>query len=129
MDSQKLENILNLALDSAQEEREKTLDLDTGYNEEDNRWELIVKYNGDLSRLDSTVIRIEELIAGYAIVTIPQNLIDSFVELEEIEYVEKPKRLYFSLARERGILYSAGNGKRALFKWAGNDSGSDRFRD
>lgn len=97
MDSQKLENILNLALDSAQEEREKTLDLDTGYNEEDNRWELIVKYNGDLSRLDSTVIRIEELIAGYAIVTIPQNLIDSFVELEEIEYVEKPKRLYFSL--------------------------------
>ena len=99
MDSQKLENVLNLALDSPKEEREKTLDLSTGYDETDNRWELIVKYNGDLSRLDSSVISIEELIAGYAIVTIPQNLIDSFVELEEVEYVEKPKRLYFSLQR------------------------------
>ena len=99
MDSQKIENILNLALDSSQEEREKTLDLDVGYDEEDNLWELIVKYNGDLSRLNSSVIRIEELIAGYAIVTIPQNLIDSFVELEEIEYVEKPKSLYFALQR------------------------------
>lgn len=99
MDSQKLENILNLALNSSQEEREKTLDLDVGYEEADNLWELIVKYNGDLSRLESSVISIEELIAGYAIVTIPQNLIDSFVELEEIEYVEKPKSLYFALRR------------------------------
>lgn len=99
MDSQKLENILNLALDASPEERGKTLELDVGYEEADNLWELIVKYNGDLSRLESSVIRIEELIAGYAIVTIPQNLIDSFVELEEIEYVEKPKSLYFALQR------------------------------
>lgn len=99
MDSQKLENILNLALNSSPEEREKTLDLDVGYEENNNLWELIVKYNGDLSRLESSVISIEELIAGYAIVTIPQNLIDSFVELEEIEYVEKPKSLYFALQR------------------------------
>lgn len=103
MDSQKLENILNLALDSTMEEREKTLDLDTGYEEADNRWELIVKYNGDLSRLDSAIISVEELIAGYAIVTIPQNLIDSFAELEEIEYVEKPKKLYFSLQRGKEV--------------------------
>lgn len=99
MESQKLENILNLALNSTREEREKTIDLDTGYNEADNRWELIVKHNGDLSRLNNPVIGIEELIAGYAIVTIPQELIDSFVELEEIEYVEKPKSLYFSVQR------------------------------
>lgn len=103
MDSQKMENLLNLALNSPQREREKTLDLDTGYEEADNRWELIVKYNGDLKRLDSSVIRVEELIAGFAIVTIPQNLIDSFVELEEVEYVEKPKSLYFAMQREKEI--------------------------
>ena len=46
-------------------------------------------------RLNSELITVEELIAGYAIVTIPENLIDSFTGLEEIEYVEKPKRLFF----------------------------------
>lgn len=97
MNSQKLENLLNLALDSSPEEREKSMRLDVGFDTETEKWELIVKYNGDLKRLDSPVIRIEELIAGYAIVTIPQNLIKSFVELEEVEYVEMPKRLYFSI--------------------------------
>ena len=97
MNSQKLENLLNLALDASAEEREKSLNLNTGYDEESEKWELIVKYNGDLKRLDSRVISIEELIAGYAIVTIPRNLIQSFVELEEVEYVEIPKRLYFSI--------------------------------
>ena len=99
MNSQKLENLLNLALDSSMEEREKSLDLDVGYEEEEARWELIVKYNGDLKRLGGSVITVEELIAGYAIVTLPQDLISSFVELEEVEYVEMPKRLYFSLQR------------------------------
>ena len=99
MNSQKLENLLNLALDSTMEEREKSLDLDVGYEAAEERWELIVKYNGDLSRLNGPVITVEELIAGYAIVTLPQELIASFVELEEVEYVEMPKRLYFSLQR------------------------------
>ncbi len=97
MDSQKLENLLNLALNASMEEREKSLVLDVGYNPESSVWELIVKYNGDLSRLNSPVIGVEELIAGYAIITIPQNLIASLVELEEIEYVEMPKRLFFDL--------------------------------
>lgn len=99
MDSQKLENLLNLALNSSMEERDKSLELNVGYDSLNQRWELIVKYNGDLSRLNGPVIQVEELIAGYAIVTIPQGLIDSFVELDEIEYVEKPKRLFFSLLR------------------------------
>ena len=101
MNSQKLENLLNLALDSTEEEREKSLDLNVGYDEADQLWELIVKYNGDLKRLGSSVIRVEELIAGYAIVTLPQSLIDSFTDLEEIEYVEMPKRLYFSMQQAK----------------------------
>lgn len=101
MDSQKLENLLNLALDSNMEERDKSLELNVGYNEQESTWELIVKYSGDLTRLGSEVIKVEELIAGYAIVTIPQSLIDSFAELEEVEYIEKPKRLFFALAQAK----------------------------
>lgn len=95
--NQKLENILNLALEAGAEARLKSQQLGVGFSEETQTWELIVKYNGDISRLQSELIQVEELIAGYAIVTIPENLIETFSQLDEIEYVEKPKRLYFSI--------------------------------
>ncbi|MBP3603093.1 MAG: S8 family serine peptidase [Lachnospiraceae bacterium] len=96
MDSQKLETLLNLALSSEQSERERSKQLEVGFLPKTRAWELIVKYHGDIGRLNSELITVEELIAGYAIVTIPENLIDSFIGLEEIEYVEKPKRLFFT---------------------------------
>ena len=40
----------------------------------------------------------EELIAGYGLLTVPENLVDTVSRLPEIEYVEKPKRLFFSMA-------------------------------
>ena len=103
MDSQKFENILNLALDTPEEEREKSLELNIGYEREDNTWELIIKYHGDLRQGLSSLFRlpqgnliqIEELIAGYAILTVPASLIDALAGIEEIEYIEKPKRLFF----------------------------------
>ena len=99
MASQKLENLLNLALMAGESERLASMQLNVGFSEESRKWELIVKYNGDIGRLNSEVIQIEELIAGYAIVTIPENLIQAFAQLDEVEYVEKPKRLYFSTYR------------------------------
>ncbi len=97
MDNSKIENLLNLALNSTQEERRKSENLNVGYNENDRTWEVIVKYNGDLKRLQSEVIQVEELLAGYAIVTLPENLLDALAALNEIEYIEKPKRLFFSV--------------------------------
>ena len=95
MQNQKLEGVLNLSLEATGEEREKSRQLDVGYLEEEKRWELIVKYNGSLQPLSGDLIQVEELIAGYAIVTLPESLIESFAELPEVEYIEKPKRLYF----------------------------------
>lgn len=94
-DNQKLENLLNLSLQATPEERRRSKDLDTGYDEESRRWELIVKYHGDLRQAASEEVIIEELLAGYAIVTIPERLIQAFSGLEEVEYIEVPKRLYF----------------------------------
>ena len=37
--SQKLENLLNLALDADQGERERSEELDVGYDKEENVWE------------------------------------------------------------------------------------------
>lgn len=96
MANQKLETLLNLALEIEEQQRQKSDQLGVGFSEEENTWELIVKYNGDIGRIQSNVIRVEKLIAGYAIVTIPERLINTFTQLDEVEYVEKPKRLYAS---------------------------------
>ena len=98
---QKIENLLNLALDADEAEREKSLELDVGYDRQDRTWDLIVKYSGDIKNLDREGIRIVELAKGYAIVTIRESLIDDFASLSEIEYIEKPKRLFFSVVQGR----------------------------
>lgn len=92
---QKLENILNLALETPEEEREQTESLNVGYSAETRSWELIVKYHGSLDRLREQNMVVEELIAGYAILTVPEALVDMVSDTPEIEYVEKPKRFYY----------------------------------
>jgi hypothetical protein len=95
MPNAKLENLLNLALSATSDEIEKSQVLSTGYSPAARTWELIVKYNGALEKLNSDVIRIEPLLNGYAIATVRNDFIDAFANLDEVEYVEKPKRLYF----------------------------------
>lgn len=96
MDSQKNENLLNLALDTPLIERERSLELNVGYDMEEKSWEVIVKYHGNLQELAQLGIIVEELIAGYAILTVPESVMDSLAMIEQIEYVEKPKRLFFA---------------------------------
>ena len=107
MANQKLETLLNLALETEEAQRNKSDQLGVGFSEENRTWELIVKYNGNIGQLQSNVIRVEPLIAGYAIVTLPESLIDTFTQLDEVEYVEKPKRLYFStlLGKEASCIF------------------------
>lgn len=97
MASQKLEDLLNLALSATKEEREQSDQLNVGYNERENTWELIVKFHGDIEMLASVGIVVEILIPGYAVLTVPESQIDFLSRVEEIEYIEKPKRLYFQL--------------------------------
>ena len=97
MENQKLENLLNLALETPEALREKSLNLNVGYEAASRTWELIVKYNGNLSALAAMGIGVEALLAGYAVLTVPEEFVDEVAELPEIEYVEKPKRLFFAV--------------------------------
>lgn len=94
---QKIENLLNLALDATPEEREKSPVLMVGYDEADQRWDIIVKYTGNIQRLEDEEVRITELSNEYAIINLPESRIDELSSQVEIEYIEKPKRLYFSV--------------------------------
>lgn len=56
MDDQRIENLLNLSLDAAPEEREKSIDLNVGYDPQERTWELIVRYHGDIeAALDESI--------------------------------------------------------------------------
>ena len=111
MDSQKNENLLNLALSTPVSERERSLELNVGFDTEEKTWEVIVKYHGSLQELTQKGIVVEELIAGYAILTVPESQMDILTATEQIEYVEKPKRLFFSdLAGNTASCYAPGSG-------------------
>ena len=136
--NQKLEEILQLALQTPEDVRDRTEDLNVGFDGVTRTWELIVKYHDNLEGLKSLNIQVEYLIAGYALLTVPEQLVEAVAELEEIEYVEKPKRFFyeafypadeFCIAQvsERD-LYLTGRGVLVAVLDSGIDFGQSVFR-
>ena len=101
MADQKLENVLNLALDATEEERQKSLELDVGYDAILREWDLIVRYSGSLDEIRELGAGVVELQNEYAIITIREDLIDRLTQFPQIEFVEKPKRLFFAVENEK----------------------------
>lgn len=109
MENEKIENLLNLALDATPEELNKSLDLDVGYDAQQRTWEVIVKYGGTTAGLENLLrenfpqfysqIRITNLRNEYAILVLPEAIVNAVASLPEIEYMEKPKRLFFAVNR------------------------------
>lgn len=97
MENQKIGNLLNLAMESTEKEREESLELNVGYEAEDERWNVIVKYSGNFDDLKDEEIFITSLLGRYAIVNLPQNKLEAFSKLPQIEFVEKPKSLFFAV--------------------------------
>lgn len=95
--NQKLENLLNLSLDTTAEERSRSSELETGYNPEEQTWELIVKYSGSLDAARELGALVEEMRNEYAILTVKESQIPLISALPQIEYIEKPKRLFFAI--------------------------------
>ena len=103
MKDQKLENLLNLALGATEEEREKSLNLDVGYHPIDREWELIIKYSGNLDQVRDLASQVVELQNEYAIIRISRSGIDRLSDIPEVEYIEKPKRLFFQIANGKRV--------------------------
>ena len=103
MASQKIENLLNLALDATPREREKSLELDVGYDPAEKTWDLIVKYSGSLEAVRALASSVVELQNEYAVITIRESDIEALTQIPEIEYIEKPKRLFFQVANGRRV--------------------------
>ena len=104
MEDQKAENLLNLALSVPEEMRERTEELNVGYDRVERTWEIIVKYHGNLeSTLNEQFPGVSGtyLLSSFAILRVPERDVPGVIALPEIEYAEKPKRLFFALNRAR----------------------------
>ena len=78
----------------------KLLELTQQQNEE-GKWEVIVKYNGNIMRLENELnIDVEVLNENYAIITLNENQIGELYNFSEIEYIELPKTMTYSLSEE-----------------------------
>jgi len=57
-------------------------------------WEIIVKYSGDIYRLEAELgVEVEILEEGFAIITLQSDQISLLYNYKEIEYIEMPKTL------------------------------------
>ena len=116
MPDQKIDNLLNLAMDATPQERRKSGNLNVGYDPATRLWDVIVKYSGPESGLGGEGIQVVPLLGGYAVVTLPESEIKAYSAREQIEFIEKPKRLYFETfqGREASCILPVQEGKNGL---------------
>lgn len=98
MDNEKIENLLNLSLNSTREERERSSVLETGYSSQEDTWEVIIKFSGEFQKLLQKFPQIkgQELLYQYALLIVPESMVDIVAADKQVAYMEKPKRLFFA---------------------------------
>lgn len=95
--NKKIENQLNLALAMPPEQLNKSQELSVGFDEATDSWDLIVRYIRLEQVRNIPGVTIKELSGGYAILNAPKDKVDEIASLDEIIFVEKPKRLEYAL--------------------------------
>ncbi|MDR0999481.1 MAG: S8 family serine peptidase [Clostridiales bacterium] len=73
-------------------------ELVAGLDSESDKWEVIVKYHGDIRMVAAAIVaQVEILSENYAIITLEADKIESLELYTEIEHVELPKYIRFTL--------------------------------
>ncbi len=103
MDNQKIDAELTFAAELLERDTVQNEKLLAGYNSDEKMWRVIVKYYGNIKKIENVLedTSVVELLNQYAIVTLPEKYINELAEFDEIEYVEKPKELYFNVDNGR----------------------------
>ena len=102
MNNGKIDTSLWLAYSLPENLREHTEGLNVGFDRETRQWELLVKYHGDLVARQEEVPFVGEYLTGdFAIVFLKEENLIEFSNLQEVDYIEQPKRLWFSLQESR----------------------------
>ena len=62
-----------------------------------------MKYSGTLERVRTRAVYVTELTGGYAIIQIKESQIKELAAFPEVEFIEKPKSLYFQVENGRRV--------------------------
>ena len=104
--SEKIENLLNLALEATEEERMESGELGAGYDPVEREWELIVKYSGEAELIRQTAVSVTELLGGYAVIVIKESRIEELAALDGGGiHREAEEPLFSGGERQAGFLY------------------------
>ena len=119
MTDQKRENLLNLALAATEVERRRVPELSAGYNSYSKTWEVIVQYQGDLAFLEEQGVRVTLLLFSYAILLVPESLMDYVTGLPQITYGKAKTFVFRGCVYAEHILYytCAGGDFRSVWEW------------
>ena len=101
---EKLDSEFRFVLDLSLQERKQSGTLNTGYDESTATWRVIVRYYGDLYEVERQLpaVQVIPLYHQYGIVRVPEEQLEALAALPQIQYMEKPKEVYFSLDAGRG---------------------------
>lgn len=102
MNDQKIENLLNLALEATPGERERSPELEAGYNPREETWQVIIRYSETLRESLKPEWEFTPLSGGYGILVLPWQDLEALAALPQIQYIEKPKRLFFFVGQRKG---------------------------
>ena len=99
MQEEKLDTSLQIALEALQEGMNTNRDLLYGYDPESESFRVIIKYNGDIKKIEEWYpdTKVVLLFNQYAIVTTNARYLTEIARMPETEYMEKPKKLYYNL--------------------------------
>lgn len=108
MFSQKLESLLMVSLEATRNERETFSDLSAGVDSDNDTWEIVVKYNAQsedifVNTITSTYpgTKVYPLLCNYSVIVAGREDVNLIAANPIIEYVEKPKILYYDLINEK----------------------------
>lgn len=98
MENQKIENVLNMSMETSNEQREKSRELSVGFDPSDRTWEIIIKYSGDPVTLEEELsMTFVILLNQFAISRGTQEQIERLARHPRVEFIEKPKALLYSV--------------------------------
>lgn len=105
MSDVKADTSLQIALDAIQDGMDTDTEILYGYNPEEQSFRVIIKYNGDIKKIEEWYpdTKVVELFNQYAIVTTKVDYLTEISQMPEVEYMEKPKKLYYNLDFSREI--------------------------
>lgn len=113
MENEKIENLLNLALQATPTELDRSLELEEGFDRSERTWEVVVKYTGSVEVLREILqtrfssyfsqIQIINLSNEYTILILPESIVEQVASQPEIEYMEKPKSLFFAVNQGKSV--------------------------